>query len=858
MLQLFLFLLHLSSSSPPLLFLFSSSSLPLLFLTSHSQSISTLICLYPYTLCFASQTSHFCQWTTMLFPSKTFYGSDTPPYPSGNINANVSEDEDEINSQSSAPAFLPIVRQRRRTRPDIDIGETTEDIIPRPESAPALIGTNLNRKDEGEEEDRSWDIGPAPQTQPIDPATTEAITSFTSAASTDISTTSQQFKKPKRGKTKQLKKLVALFKKKAMRELEEQRPSQQQDGEVGTQPSFSGKRHLNSVAVEKMKDSTKATKIIKKTMEAVSRQMEKGVVDKQEVQLDETEEKVDEPRERPINKGNRAETVFEEPKVNTLISIPQPNMAPSSDLSQPHESNINVEGKGTGDRLDTLAQVATNISTLNLDIEFIPEDTSTIMSGRVDDNKDDLACLKIDESPAFGKLQEDITEQNDTTTPSSPHDESKTESQKSTEPVVPQAPKKSKGQRRREAARAKKIAEESEQEKRRLIPEFQLRQRPTNQVAQVFYKNSVPEIPFYRAEVVPGRTHKQLFANRFIPRGKTFLWEPPLITLSDCFTTKEAEEAYASCTSDIKTRINALTNARPEMGLYGRMSTNMIPLGNMGRVGVFEKIPQVTYSCEANVRFLWAQDRFLGFLVAIVDIPEGQKLSVRLQYAFHTSSIRREKISQINGTPCTCHLCSLPPLFLHHSDENRLAYHRLLASYPIISSSEPLSALFQIEKTIELIILEGLWEALFDRFVDGFEICVRWADAESAAEWAEAARDAAMLCQGDLFGDSEFKMRFTRDPERYDGWGKFGRTKLRGPAEGILKAAIGNYDFEAAQTQARVDRAARRAHIAAMSSRVQPSSSDVPSQPLIDNTLPIDALVAAIEGKGEGEEGEGR
>lgn len=110
MLQLFLFLLHLSSSSLPPLLLFSSSSLPLLFLTSHSQSISTLICLYPYTICFASQTSHFCQWTTMLFPSKTFYGSDTPPYPSGNINANASEDEDEINSQSSAPAFLPTVR----------------------------------------------------------------------------------------------------------------------------------------------------------------------------------------------------------------------------------------------------------------------------------------------------------------------------------------------------------------------------------------------------------------------------------------------------------------------------------------------------------------------------------------------------------------------------------------------------------------------------------------------------------------------------------------------------------------------------------------------------------------------------
>lgn len=50
------------------------------------------------------------------------------------------------------------------------------------------------------------------------------------------------------------------------------------------------------------------------------------------------------------------------------------------------------------------------------------------------------------------------------------------------------------------------------------------------------------------------------------PKAKTFVRKPHLITLSDGFTPKEAEEAYVSCTPDIKTRISALANARPELG----------------------------------------------------------------------------------------------------------------------------------------------------------------------------------------------------------------------------------------------------------------------------------------------------
>ncbi|KAE8542978.1 hypothetical protein D1P53_000465 [Cryptococcus gattii VGV] len=120
-----------------------------------------------------------------------------------------------------------------------------------------------------------------------------------------------------------------------------------------------------------------------------------------------------------------------------------------------------------------------------------------------DDEKDGL---KTDESPIGGKLQEDITEKN--TIASSPPDK----------------------------------------------------------VARVLYKNGFAEVPFYRPEVVPGRTHKQLFASRFIHRSKTFIREPHLVILSDGFTAKKAEEAYASCTPDIKARISALANARSELG----------------------------------------------------------------------------------------------------------------------------------------------------------------------------------------------------------------------------------------------------------------------------------------------------
>lgn len=135
--------------------------------------------------------------------------------------------------------------------------------------------------------------------------------------------------------------LIAAFKKKAMRELEEQRTLQQKERlshrflERGTLYRHRGK----------MKNSTKRGK---GAMVTVFRQVKKVLVDNEGVRLDEREENLDELRERLISKGNRTEAVLEEPKANTPISKPRPNKAPSNDFPQSRGSNTDVGGKGKG------------------------------------------------------------------------------------------------------------------------------------------------------------------------------------------------------------------------------------------------------------------------------------------------------------------------------------------------------------------------------------------------------------------------------------------------------------------------------------------------------------------------------
>lgn len=135
-----------------------------------------------------------------------------------------------------------------------------------------------------------------------------------------------------------MKMLIAAFKKKAMRELEEQIILQQEERlnhrllERGTQYRHRGR----------MRNSTNRGR---ETMMTVFQQVKERLVDKEEVRLDEREEKLDELRERPISKGNRTEAVLEEPKANTPIPTHRPKKAPSNEIHCPMGPTLTKEAK---------------------------------------------------------------------------------------------------------------------------------------------------------------------------------------------------------------------------------------------------------------------------------------------------------------------------------------------------------------------------------------------------------------------------------------------------------------------------------------------------------------------------------
>lgn len=120
-------------------------------------------------------------------------------------------------------------------------------------------------------------------------------------------------------------------------------------------------------------------------MMTVFQQVKERLVDKEEVRLDEREEKLEELKERLISEGNRTEAVLEKSKANTPISRHGPNKASSNEIHSPMGLILTKEAKAKAlaktmatatrkaeyPRPSSHTHSSTQISTLNSFLEIL-------------------------------------------------------------------------------------------------------------------------------------------------------------------------------------------------------------------------------------------------------------------------------------------------------------------------------------------------------------------------------------------------------------------------------------------------------------------------------------------------------
>lgn len=105
------------------------------------------------------------------------------------------------------------------------------------------------------------------------------------------------------------------------------------------------------------------------------------------------------------------------------------------------------------------------------------------------------------------------------------------------------------------------------------------------------------------------------------------------------------------------------------------------------------------------------------------------------------------------------------------------------------SGDNPSLTLSRLEESLAIIAEEGVWEHLFERFRNAWELCGLWGDAESTRAWMRLGRYAAVYSFGDEVGPMEYE-ECAKDPVTYPWFGSRGIARLHGPSKDLLQVSL--------------------------------------------------------------------
>lgn len=282
--------------------------------------------------------------------------------------------------------------------------------------------------------------------------------------------------------------------------------------------------------------------------------------------------------------------------------------------------------------------------------------------------------------------------------------------------------------------------------------------------------------------------------------------------------SKQMDYLFEGTEPRTRTKMNNLRNHFPSIASrLSRIKGNSITV-NMEdegyRLVVFENILRISKACRPNVRFIYLHPHNPEVTLAC-ELANWLTFELGDWYSWQTSLRSTTFLQAMNysfatvqpfsGTEISGNSYFFMKLAVNVNVRIALANRRpwwseaprisvtmlgqWVASSGTAVATTLLLTLSRLEESLAIIAEEGVWEHLFERFRNAWELCGLWGDAESTRAWMRLGRYAAVYSFGDEVGPMEYE-ECAKDPVTYPWFGSRGIAKLHGPSKDLLQVSL--------------------------------------------------------------------
>lgn len=244
-----------------------------------------------------------------------------------------------------------------------------------------------------------------------------------------------------------------------------------------------------------------------------------------------------------------------------------------------------------------------------------------------------------------------------------------------------------------------------------------------------------------------------MFATKLIPRGTHIIIEEPLVSIAMPEMVTGHGFRITDMLSDLETEFQALLpeqqaeflqlhdfrfpSEETQSHLLTIFRSNAYNTGD-NKIGLFPKIARINHSCKPNSGNWWSDRLGHRVIYAMVDIPQGEEITVSYIPLLKKTSERQKRLGQY-GFTCNCSACQSASA---ESDRKRTKIANLLETleqkvhYPTDEDAKNERYVAKSVSLVELVEGEDLGEYLSGAFKLAGIFNKRMGNLEEAELWA--------------------------------------------------------------------------------------------------------------------------